>query len=271
MRSPERGDLVYMEAMRLLRLTYEGRPRYARWVDEHTARAWSAAPWEGGTETDESIPLASASLLPPTAPSKIVCVGRNYRAHAAELGHEVPAEPLLFLKPPSALLPHGGVVEWPSESERVDYEGEIALVIGRPLRRASEEECARAIAGVTCADDVTARDLQRKDVQFTRGKGFDTFCPCGPWLETEPPPLDALAIETRVGGVVRQRGTSAMMIWSIPALLAFISRVMRLEPGDLVLTGTPEGVGPLSPGDRVEITIEGVGTLAHSIGARGAP
>src|SRR5690606_23253397 len=133
-------------------------------------------------------------------------------AHAAELGHAGPAAPLLFLKPPSALLPHRGVGVWPAESERGDYQGQIARVIGRPLRRAGEDECARAIAGVTCADDVTARDLQRKDVQFTRGKGFDTFCPCGPWLETEPPPLDALAIETRVGGEVRQRGTSAMMI-----------------------------------------------------------
>lgn len=257
--------------MRLMRLEHDGRARYARWIDPSSAQLWTAAPWEGGRETEERVALAGAALLPPTAPSKIVCVGRNYRAHAAELGNEVPAEPLLFLKPPSALLPHGGTVEWPAQSERVDYEGEIAVVLGRPLRKAGEEEAARAIFGLTCADDVTARDLQRKDVQFTRGKGFDTFCPCGPWIETEPPPLDALAIETRVGGEVRQRGSSAAMIWSIPALLAFISGVMRLEPGDLVLTGTPEGVAPLAAGDRVEITVEGVGTLAHAVGARAAP
>ncbi len=257
--------------MRFSRLEHEGRALYARGIDDEHARAWSAAPWDGGRETDETIALSRASLLAPVAPSKIVCVGRNYRAHAAELGHDVPAEPLLFLKPPSALLPHGGVVEWPAESERVDYEGEIAVVIGAPLRKASEEECARAIFGLTCADDVTARDLQRKDVQFTRGKGFDTFCPCGPWIETDTPPLDALAIETRVNGEVRQRATSASMIWSIPTLLAFASRVMRLEPGDLFLTGTPEGVAPLAAGDRVEVAIDGVGTLAHSIGARARP
>lgn len=257
--------------MRLMRLEHEGRARYARWIDASSAQAWTGAPWEGGVESRETIPLASADILPPVAPSKIVCVGRNYRAHAAELGHDVPSEPLLFLKPPSALLAHGGNVEWPADSERVDYEGEIAVVIGRPLRKASEDECARAIFGLTPADDVTARDLQRKDVQFTRGKGFDGFCPCGPWIETEPPPLDALAIETRVGGEVRQKSDSSKMIWSIPTLLAFISRVMRLEPGDLVLTGTPEGVAPLAAGDRVEVEIAGVGTLAHTIGARSAP
>lgn len=251
--------------MRLLRVD----DRYVRWIDEKTAVAWSAAPWDGGRESAETIDLSRAVIGTPTRPSKIVCVGRNYRAHAAELGHEVPAEPLLFLKPPSALVPHGGVVEWPAASERVDYEGEVAVVIGRALRRASEDEARAAIFGLTCADDVTARDLQKRDVQFTRGKGFDTFCPCGPWIETEPPPLDALRIETRIDGGVRQHGSTANMIWSIPSLLSFISHVMRLEPGDLVLTGTPEGVGPLAAGQRVEIEIEGVGTLRHSIGARG--
>ena len=254
--------------MRFGRLEAGGCASFARIIDDTAALRWTAAPWAGGAETEERIELREAALLPPVTPSKIVCVGRNYRAHAAELGHDVPAEPLLFLKPPSALLAHGGVVEWPAESERVDYEGEIAVVIGEPLRHASEVEAASAIFGLTCADDVTARDLQRKDVQFTRGKGFDTFCPCGPFIETEPPPLDALALRTRVDGELRQEGVSSAMIWSIPTLLAFISRVMRLEPGDLILTGTPEGVAPLGGGSRVEVEIEGVGTLAHSITTR---
>lgn len=254
-----------MGAMRFGRFEAGGRASFARLIDDTTAVRWTAAPWAGGTETEERIELGEAVVLPPVAPSKIVCVGRNYRAHAAELGHDVPAEPLLFLKPPSALLAHGGVVEWPADSERVDYEGEIAVVVGRPLRHASEPEAASAIFGLTCADDVTARDLQRRDVQFTRGKGFDTFCPCGPFIETEHPPLDALTLRTRVDGELRQEGVSSSMIWSIPTLLAFISRVMRLEPGDLVLTGTPEGVAPLRSGSRIEVEIEGVGTLAHSI------
>lgn len=254
--------------MRILRIERGERAVWARAVDESTAMVLTAAPWEGGRDAGETVEIATAALLAPVTPSKIVCVGRNYRAHAAELGHEVPSEPLLFLKPPSALLPPGRIVEWPPESERVDYEGEIAVVIGRPLRRASESEAAGAIFGITCADDVTARDLQRKDVQFTRGKGFDTFCPCGPWIETDAPPLDAIAIRTRVDGELRQEASSASMIWSIPTLLAFISRVMRLEPGDLVLTGTPEGVAPLTAGARVEVEVDGVGTLIHTIGAR---
>lgn len=251
--------------MKFGRLELDGRAVFFRLLDEQSGARWTAAPWEGGQETRERVSLREGRLEVPTVPSKIVCVGRNYRAHAAELGHEVPPEPLLFLKPPSALLPHGGVVKWPPESERVDFEGEIAIVIGRSLRRASEAEAEAAIFGVTCANDVTARDLQRKDGQFTRGKGFDTFCPCGPFIETEPPALDALRLRTRVDGELRQEGSSAAMIWSIPALLAFISGVMRLEPGDLVLTGTPEGVGPLSPQSRVEVEIDGVGTLVHTI------
>lgn len=256
--------------MRVLRVEHGGRPSWARWIDEETLRLLAGAPWEGGAE-GATIARSEATLLPAAAPSKIVCVGRNYRAHAAELGHEVPSEPLLFLKPPSALLASGGTVVWPQASERVDYEGEVAVVVGRALRDASEEQAVDAIFGLTCADDVTARDLQRKDVQFTRAKGFDTFCPCGPWIETELPPLDALHLRTRVDGEVRQDASTAKMIWSIPTLIAYVSHVMRLEPGDLVLTGTPEGVAPLAAGERVEIDIEGVATLTHTIGARGAP
>ncbi len=254
--------------MRILLVEHGGRAVWARAVDDGAAFVLSGAPWAGGRETGERVELSGATLLAPVTPSKIVCVGRNYRAHIAELGHDVPSEPLLFLKPPSAILAPGGTVEWPADSERVDYEGEIAVVIGRPLRHASEAEAASGIFGITCADDVTARDLQKKDVQFTRAKGFDTFCPCGPWIETETPPLDAIGVRTRVDGELRQSGSSASMIWGIPTLLAFISRVMRLEPGDLVLTGTPEGVAPLTAGARVEVEIDGVGVLTHTIGAR---
>jgi 2-keto-4-pentenoate hydratase/2-oxohepta-3-ene-1,7-dioic acid hydratase in catechol pathway len=256
--------------MRVSRVRHGDQPRWARWIDDDTLRLLSGPPWDDPVE-GETIAGAEVALLPPVAPSKIVCVGRNYRAHAAELGHDVPSEPLLFLKPPSALLAPGGVVEWPAESERVDYEGEVAVVVGRPLRHASESEAVAAIFGLTCADDVTARDLQRRDVQFTRAKGFDTFCPCGPWIETVPPPLDALRIRTRIDGETRQDASTSAMIWSIPTLLELVSRVMRLVPGDLLLTGTPEGVAPLAAGQRVEVEIEGVGTLTHSIGPRAAP
>jgi 2-keto-4-pentenoate hydratase/2-oxohepta-3-ene-1,7-dioic acid hydratase in catechol pathway len=205
------------------------------------------------------------------APGKIVGVGRNYARHAAELGHPVPDEPILFLKPPSSLVGDGEAIVLPPESERVEHEAEIAVVVGSRLARATEAEALRAIAGVTCANDVTARDLQRRDGQWTRAKGFDTFCPAGPRVV----PLDAgglgrLVVRCRVNGEIRQQGTSADMVFPIPELLARISRVMTLQPGDLVLTGTPEGVGPLAPGDIVEVEIEGVGVLRNPVAA-GSP
>jgi 2-keto-4-pentenoate hydratase/2-oxohepta-3-ene-1,7-dioic acid hydratase in catechol pathway len=253
--------------MRVLRIRHRGVDSWARLYDTATARLWTGAPWAGGTETDRLVPLTPGSLLPPVTPSKIVCVGRNYRAHARELGHEVPSEPLLFMKPPSALLAHEGTVRLPPESQRVEHEGELAVVVGRSLRRASAAEAAAAIAGVTCANDVTARDLQRREVQFTRAKGFDTFCPVGPWVETEPGDLATLELRTRVNGEPRQHGRVADMIWSVPELLAYVSQAMTLVPGDLVLTGTPAGVGPLAPGDRVEIEIDRVGVLVHGVAA----
>ncbi|MDQ3033529.1 MAG: fumarylacetoacetate hydrolase family protein [Myxococcota bacterium] len=256
--------------MRLLRIRHGGLDYWARLLDEATARLWTAAPWQGGSETDRLVPIKPGSLLPPAMPSKIVCVGRNYAAHAKELGHEVPPEPLLFLKPPSALIGQDGIVLLPRASERVEHEGELAVVIGRAIRRVDAAGAADAIAGVTCANDVTARDLQRKDVQFTRGKGFDTFCPLGPWLETEPGDLSALELRTRVNGDTRQQGRVADMIWPVAELLAYVSHVMTLLPGDLVLTGTPAGVGPLAPGDRVEVEISGVGTLVHGVAADAA-
>ncbi len=242
--------------MRFLRLMHGGIHYWASEVDAHTARLWDGAPYDVGNETDRLVPLRAESLLCPVTPSKIVCVGRNYRDHAKELGNDVPNEPLIFLKPPSALLAPGATIELPPQSERVEHEGELCIVVGKTLKRASRAEAAAGIFAVTAANDVTARDLQRKDVQFTRGKGFDTFCPIGPTLETEPGPLSSLRVVTRVGGVERQNGSVADMIWPVDELLSFISAVMTLAPGDVVLTGTPAGVGPLAAGDVVEVAIE---------------
>lgn len=214
------------------------------------------------------MPLAAAYLLPPVTPSKIVCVGRNYRAHVREMGNEMPAEPLLFFKPPSSLLRPGGAVRLPAISRRVDYEGELAIVIGRRTRNLGPEDDWHSIVrGFTPANDISARDLQKKDEQWTRAKGFDTFCPVGPLVSDEPD-LDAgLTIETRLNGELRQHSSTLDFIFPVPVLLRFITAVMTLEPGDLVLTGTPSGVGPLSPGDRVEVSIRGLGVLANTVEA----
>jgi len=204
-------------------------------------------------------------------PGKIVCVGRNYRAHAAELGNAMPATPLLFLKPPSAVIGDGDAIVLPAASRRVEHEGEIGVVLGTRLRQGDEAAARAAIAGITCVNDVTARDLQHADGQWTRAKGFDTFCPTGPRLLAVGPGTDLAALEVscRVNGVERQRGRAADMAFSIPALLAFISHVMTLEPGDLVATGTPAGVGPLVDGDVVEVEIPGVGTLRNPVRSSG--
>ena len=213
----------------------------------------------------EPMPLNAATLLPPVTPSKIVCVGRNYRDHAKELGNEVPAEPLLFFKPPSSLLAPGGVVKMPSASSRVDFEGELAIVIGRRATKLSPDADWRSfIRGYTLANDVTARDLQKKDGQWTRAKGFDTFCPVGPWVSDEIDPAAGLTIETRVNGELRQHASTTDFIFTIPQLLAYITAAITLEPGDLVLTGTPAGVGPLSPGDRVDVSIPALGVLSNA-------
>jgi 2-keto-4-pentenoate hydratase/2-oxohepta-3-ene-1,7-dioic acid hydratase in catechol pathway len=212
----------------------------------------------------EPMLLTAAELLPVVTPSKIVCVGRNYRDHVKELGHEMPAEPLLFLKPPSALLQAGGVVRMPAASERVDYEGELALVIGRRAHHLKEEEWRGAVRGFTLANDVTARDLQEKDGQWTRAKGFDTFCPVGPVVSDELDVEAGVTIETRVNGELRQHGSTLDFIFPIPRLLAHITAAMTLEPGDLVLTGTPAGVGTLKAGDCVEISIAGLGVLRNT-------
>ena len=201
-----------------------------------------------------------------TRPGKIVCVGRNYRDHAKELGNEVPREPLLFLKPPSAVIAEGQAIVLPEVSSRVEFEGEIGVVVGRRLRRAEETEARDAVRGIVAVNDVTARDLQKTDGQWTRAKGFDTFCPLGPESELHGA-LDALEVVTRVNGAERQRGRAADMVFAIPALLAYISRIMTLEPGDLVLTGTPSGVGALAPGDEVEIEVVGHSRVTNAVAA----
>ena len=217
------------------------------------------------TRSFEPMPLASATLLAPVTPSKIICVGRNYRDHAKELGNEVPTEPLLFFKPPSSLLKPGGVVRMPAASARIDFEGELALVIGKRVSKlAADADWREVIRGYTLANDVTARDLQKKEAQWTRAKGFDTFCPVGPFVSDEVDPGDGLQIETRVNGELRQQGSTLDFIFSIPALLSYITTAITLEPGDLILTGTPPGVGPLSPGDRVDVSIPGLGVLTNT-------
>jgi 2-keto-4-pentenoate hydratase/2-oxohepta-3-ene-1,7-dioic acid hydratase in catechol pathway len=197
-------------------------------------------------------------------PSKIVCVGRNYAAHAKELGNEVPAEPLIFLKPPSSLIPDGASIRLPRVSKQVEYEGEIGVVIGERLHRADASRARRAIAGIVAANDVTARDLQRSDSQWTRAKGFDTFCAVGS-VGPVPADLASLAVVTRVNGTVRQEGRASHMVFNIPALIAYISGVMTLEKNDLILTGTPEGVGTLAPGDVVEVEIAGVSRVSNPV------
>ncbi len=209
-----------------------------------------------------------SQLLAPAAghrPSKIVCVGRNYAAHAAELGNAVPAEPLLFLKPPSALIGPDEMVLLPAESTRVEYEAEIGVVIGRRLHGVAAEEAFEGIGGYICANDVTARDLQKRDAQWGRAKGFDTFCPIGPRVASGLA-WDDLEVCCRVNGVERQYGRATEMHFPIPDLVSYISRIMTLEPGDLILTGTPAGTGPLVEGDVVEVEIAGVGTLRNPVG-----
>jgi 2-keto-4-pentenoate hydratase/2-oxohepta-3-ene-1,7-dioic acid hydratase in catechol pathway len=202
-------------------------------------------------------------------PGKIVCVGRNYAAHAKELGNAVPDKPLLFLKPPSSVIGENVAIELPPESAQVEHEGEIGIIIGTTLRHGDEDAARRAIIGVTCANDVTARDLQKADVQFTRGKGFDTFCPFGPRAMRVDPDFEYAGLEVwcRVNGVERQHGKASDMAFSIPFLVSYISNIMTLEPADLILTGTPEGVGPLRHGDVVEVEVSGVGVLRNPVKA----
>jgi 2-keto-4-pentenoate hydratase/2-oxohepta-3-ene-1,7-dioic acid hydratase in catechol pathway len=215
--------------------------------------------------TGKTFAVDAVQFLAPVVPTKIVCVGRNYAEHAKELGNETPKSPLIFLKPPSSVIAPGEPIVMPSISQRVDFEGELAVVMGRRCSKlGDDEDTAPYVLGYTCLNDVTARDIQKADVQFTRGKGFDTFCPFGPVIETE---LQAggVQVETFVNGVRKQSGYTSEMMFSVDAILRFISRVMTLEPGDVIATGTPAGVGPLAAGDVVEVSVSGIGTLRNPV------
>jgi len=274
--------------MKYCRFLFERKPHYGKvetrageeWIVDlapapeedvafHLARLRAAASGEVVNDLTafdfEPMPLAGARLLAPVTPSKILCVGRNYREHAKELGNEVPTEPLIFSKPPSSLLAPGGVVRMPAAAQRVDFEGELALVIGKRISRfKADGDWRGVIRGYTLANDVTARDLQKKEAQWTRPKGWDTFCPVGPLVSDEIDPAAGVTLETRVNGELKQQGSTADFIFSIPELLAYITEAITLEPGDLLLTGTPSGVGPLKAGDRVEVSIAGLGVLANT-------
>jgi 2-keto-4-pentenoate hydratase/2-oxohepta-3-ene-1,7-dioic acid hydratase in catechol pathway len=239
--------------MKIYRFLHNGRPAIAAGDGTRLYRHDGADAFHLGARA-ESIDIAAVQLLPPVVPSKIVAVGRNYADHAKELGNDTPPEPIIFLKPPSALLPPNGTIVRPAQSQRVDYEGELAVVMGEGGK----------VFGYMCANDVTARDLQKKDVQFTRAKSFDTFAPLGPCIETEVDPND-LAITTRVNGAVKQSGRTSMMVFDCASIVAFVTSVMTMLPGDVILTGTPAGVGPLGAGDVVEVEIEGIGTLRNVV------
>jgi 2-keto-4-pentenoate hydratase/2-oxohepta-3-ene-1,7-dioic acid hydratase in catechol pathway len=220
--------------------------------------------FEDPLPTGEQIPLDDVRLLAPVLPSKVVCVGKNYAAHAAEFGMEVPEEPLLFLKPSTAVIGPSDPIALLPVSRRVDYEGELAVVIGRIAKNVLAEDASRFILGFTCANDVTLRDLQKTDDQWCRAKGFDGSCPLGPWVETEVDPTDVV-VETRLNGEVRQHASTADLAFGVATLIEYITTFMTLLPGDVLLTGTPEGVGKLASGDTVEVEVEGVGTLRNPV------
>jgi 2-keto-4-pentenoate hydratase/2-oxohepta-3-ene-1,7-dioic acid hydratase in catechol pathway len=249
--------------MRVCRYRLAGQERYGL-VEGPEVRPLSAAPWSGGLPEGKAVALVDATLLAPVEPGKIVCVGRNYRAHAKELGNDVPAVPLLFLKPPTAVIGPQEAIRCPEQSREVHHEAELAVVVGRPLARASAVEARLAVFGYACLNDVTARDIQREEKQFTRAKGFDTFCPIGPVVETGVDPMD-VSVVCRVNGEERQRGHTRDMVFDPFALLSFVSHVMTLLPGDVVATGTPEGVGPIRRGDWVEVELSGIGVLRNPV------
>ncbi|NJK59272.1 MAG: fumarylacetoacetate hydrolase family protein [Oscillatoriales cyanobacterium SM2_1_8] len=242
-----------------------GETVYGRLEPNQAVQVWSGAPWQGGTPTGQVLPPESYRYEVPCQPQKIVGVGRNYPEHAAELGEPLPSAPLLFLKPPSALLPADGAIALPPQSQQVEYEGELAIVIGEPCQGGTLAEARAAIWGYTIANDVTARDLQRQDGQWTRAKGFDTFCPLGPWIVREVSPTARLQTFLNGGGQPVQSATVDTACFAPEILVAFISQGMTLQPGDVILTGTPAGTGPLQPGDRVQVEIEGIGKLHNRV------
>jgi 2-keto-4-pentenoate hydratase/2-oxohepta-3-ene-1,7-dioic acid hydratase in catechol pathway len=267
--------------MKYCRFLFGGKSRYAR-IDDLRSDLWIGAPIDPPVEDYRTqpehtgmaswfvdyapMPIDKADLLAPVRPSKIICVGRNYRDHVKELGNELPSEPLIFFKPPSSLLRPGGVVVLPAIAGRVDYEGELAVVIGKLTRNfRPDDDWRQVVRGFTLANDITARDLQMKDAQWTRAKGFDTFCPVGPIVSDEIDFDAGITIETRLNGELRQQASTRDFIFSLPMLLSYISAAFTLEPGDLILTGTPSGVGQIGAGDLVEVSAAGLGALSNVI------
>jgi 2-keto-4-pentenoate hydratase/2-oxohepta-3-ene-1,7-dioic acid hydratase in catechol pathway len=256
--------------MRIVRYSRQGDVGFGI-LEGDTVASIGPHPFGAFEYTGEPLAAGQVRLLAPVLPSKVVAVARNYAEHARELGNEVPPEPVIFLKPSTSVVGPGDPIVRPVGIGRVDFEGELAVIVGKLVRRLAPEDAIQAVLGFTCANDVTARDLQQADGQWTRAKGFDTFCPLGPWIETDPDsPLAAdLSVTTTVNGELRQAGRTKDLLHPVAELIAHITAAMTLLPGDVILTGTPAGVGPLQPGDTVSVTIENVGTLTNRVVARG--
>jgi 2-keto-4-pentenoate hydratase/2-oxohepta-3-ene-1,7-dioic acid hydratase in catechol pathway len=256
--------------MRIVRFDKEGRSGYGVLSGERISVLWGA-PYDGGLEntTGEVVSLPEVKLLAPCEPTKIVALGLNYRDHALEFGHPVPEEPLIFIKPSTAVIGPDEAIVHPAMSRQVDYEAELAAVIGRTARFVPEDKALEHILGYTCFNDVTARDLQRKDGQFTRAKGFDTFAVLGPWIETGIADPDDVTVAAYLNGERKQHSNTRNLVFGVAFLVSFISRIMTLLPGDVIATGTPSGVGPMQPGDVVEIRVEHIGSLRNQVLAEG--
>ncbi|MGY0500778.1 fumarylacetoacetate hydrolase family protein [Nocardia sp. FBN12] len=253
------GRVASPDGVAFVSIEGEGGDAVAKEIAEH--------PFGTPTFTGRSWPLADIRLLAPILASKVICIGKNYAAHAAEMGGEAPVDPVIFIKPNTSIVGPNASIIMPPSSSQVDYEGELAVVIGRPCKDVSAAKAAEVILGYTVANDVTARDQQRHDGQWTRAKGYDTFCPLGPWIETALDPSD-LEITTEVDGEIRQRSRTSLFLHDIPKIIEWISSVMTLLPGDVILTGTPEGVGPLQAGQNVSVTVEGIGTLTNPVATK---
>jgi 2-keto-4-pentenoate hydratase/2-oxohepta-3-ene-1,7-dioic acid hydratase in catechol pathway len=251
--------IAHPEGVAFVAVEGEGADLVAAEIAEH--------PFGQPTFTGRRWPLADTRLLAPILPTKVVCVGKNYADHAREMGGEAPANPVIFLKPNTSVIGPGAAIKLPPDSSRVDFEGELAAVVGMPCRDVSAAKAKDVLLGYTIANDVTARDQQQADGQWTRAKGHDTFCPLGPWIDTAVTPED-LALRTELDGAVKQDSRTSLLLHDVPELVEWISRVMTLLPGDVILTGTPAGVGPMTPGQTVSVTVEGIGTLTNPVAAR---
>jgi 2-keto-4-pentenoate hydratase/2-oxohepta-3-ene-1,7-dioic acid hydratase in catechol pathway len=250
--------------VKIIRYDHEGRPGWGVLGDDGEVSSATGTPFVDLTADSAIGSVDDIRLLAPVTPSKIICVGRNYREHAAEFSNPVPDEPLLFLKPPSAIVGPGDEVVYPELSQRLDHEAELCVVIGRTGHKVASADAWSVVGGYTCGNDVTARDIQRSDGQWTRGKGFHTFCPLGPWVETEFDPGD-VRVACSVNGETRQDGRTSAMIFDIPYLIEYISRFTRLEVGDVIMTGTPEGVGSVDVGDTMTVEVEGIGSISNRV------